>query len=138
MILKKSILFKVLPVVAVFGIVTYTGWWVYNEGINKGFVEAERQYQEELVTAIEERDVQWQSRVDQLQTTILLHQIRQERDFERQQELLSTIRSLNTSLEEVQRDVFTSDLGSCTVSPDFDRVLNNAASTATALPRPSN
>lgn len=132
----KSVI-PLIPYLVVVGIVAGAGMFVYNRGLHTAYERAAQTHERVIAQLhadyeeqLQERDEEWGEEVSSLLSQVQRAAERDRLDRERQRELEETIRSLSTSLQEIQQDVYESEIGTCSVSPEFDRVLNRARTTS--------
>ena len=132
-------LIPLLPYLAVIGVVSGAGMYIYNKGLHTAYERAARTHEETIQDLhqafnrdMEERDEDWQEEVSVLLQRVAEVEEQRQKDLERERELQTRIRSLSTSLQEIQKDVYESDIGTCSFTPEFDRVLLRARDAAHA------
>lgn len=127
----------ILPYLAVIGIVSGAGLYIYNKGLHNAYERAARTHEtvinelhEQFNADMEQRDKEWDTEVSKLLQQVTEFEEQRRLDLERERELQTRIRSLSTSLQEIQRDVYESDIGTCSLTAEFDRVLLRARDAA--------
>lgn len=138
-IFAVTTLIKALPYLIGAGIVVGAAWFVYGLGHDRGYATATKDSEEaieellnKVATRGAERDQEWQAQIDVWMQQLLDQEELRLQDANRQQELLTTLEGLTGSILEIQNDAQTTDLGVCTFTSDFDRVLLDAYNLTTA------
>lgn len=126
---------KALGVAALGGSIWFAG---QNFGLDRGYDKAYDNYQKELENAnelwyntLQERDEEWQAQISNSYKE-LQEQIDKYQEVERrEQELLTRITVLESTLLEITYEYENTDFGVCDVSPEFDGLLRSAHKAAT-------
>lgn len=127
-----------LAVGMVVGGIWYAG---QQAGFSRGYDRAMDNFQRELErvnrswqATVRDRDGLWQSEIDRAFNQ-LQEQFNKYVEAERREaELLAEMAVLESTLKEIQNVYQGSDFGQCSVSPTFDRLLNDAHRAATTRP----
>lgn len=104
------------------------------KGIERG-VEVEQERHEEEISLMREgfqqsldrQEEEYQDVIDRHIKQLEAAQALRELDRAREAELNRKIRSLNTTLSEMQGRIYASDIGECTVTSKFDSLLFSAS-----------
>ena len=105
----------------------------YNKALNE-YEEMLDNYNEQWYNTVLDRDEEWRASIDSAYRE-LQQQLEKYREVElREQELLTRLDVLEGTLDNIRNEYETTDFGTCDVSPDFDRLLNNAHQAATTRP----
>lgn len=110
-------------------------------GLDQGYDRALKDYQKALdeynmewYNTLYERDDQWRAEIQNTYNE-LQQQIKKYQEVERrEQELLYELAVLETTLNDIRNEYENTDLGVCDISPEFDRLLNDAHKAATTRP----
>lgn len=138
-LLSAKKILPLLPYILGAGVIAGAGIYIYNQGLHNAYQRAAqthekviRQLQEDFNKDMLARDEEWETEVSELLQQVVESEQQRQLDLERERELQTKIRSLNTSLQEIQRDVYESDIGTCSLTAEFDRVLLRARDAANA------
>lgn len=123
-------------------VVSAVFFWGYTQGQGRGFNQAYDRFSQELTQI----DRQWRQLVSDRDAEVLsritnefdILDIRIQdyiRNDERERELLRRLEVINSTLTEIRNDAQNSDLGTCAVTDEFDRLLDQARD-ALSQPRP--
>lgn len=138
---KARLLFwggRLLGVAAIVGAIWAAG---LNFGLDKGYNNALKEYQKTLdeynkqwYNTLYERDDEWRAAIDSAYRE-LQSQLEKYREVElREQELLTRLNVLESTLDTIRNEYENTDFGTCAVSPEFDGLLRNAHQAATSQP----
>lgn len=129
---------RLLGVSAFIGTIWVAG---VNFGTDRGYNKALDDYQEALdeynqqwYNTVNQRDDEWRAEIDRTYRELQL-QIEKYQEVERrEQELLSQLTVLETTLIDIRKEYETTNFGFCNVNIEFDRLLNDAYQAATTRP----
>lgn len=129
---------RFLGVTAVIGAIWGAGM---KFGLDQGYERALDDYQKALdeyniqwYNTLYKRDDEWRAQIDNTYRELQL-QIEKYQEVERrEQELLSQLAVLETTLINIRKEYETTNIGLCNVNIEFDRLLNDAYQAATTRP----
>jgi len=125
-----KILLSAAPYLIGAGAVLWVSWEIYDTGKATGYangIEDSQEIVDQVVAnanaAIEARDQEWDQAVQEYMSRILEQEQQRQLDLTRERELRVRIRGLSDRLLEIQANEQTTNLGTCNLTADFDRVL---------------
>lgn len=129
---------RFLGVTAVIGAIWGAG---LKFGLDQGYERALDDYQKALdeyniqwYHTLYERDDEWRAQIDSTYRELQLQIEKYQEVEQREQELLSQLAVLETTLIDIRKEYETTNFGFCNVNIEFDRLLNDAYQAATARP----
>lgn len=110
--------------------------WAFNKGKDSGYSSAYEDYRTELTEIrqnyrdqISKRDSQWESYIDDLEEDYRNAIAQQQKDIERERELRENLEVTVGNLRNVVAEYEGADLGTCSLSPDADRMFEHFSET---------
>lgn len=136
MIGKKALPWTILLLIAA---LSAGGVVLYTRGIDRGYSNAIDGYEDKLV-AMEsqyrnrqrDRDAQWLESVGALTAVLEQERLTREADLENERKLQEQLRTLRDRVLTIQREIYEADVGSCVLSPEFDRLFDISLGPASA------